>query len=137
MPTLGTGKRILDLVTLRSQFVDLAVAHPGLHVVLEKSGARPTDGKASAWKTGCGWGQLEGLLCGLGMAYQVVIPRTWQSAVCKGLPALDTKARTILAVQRRVPGLDLTPGRIRKPHTGLADACGLALWGWMQRGVDA
>ena len=131
MPTLGTGKRLLDIVQIRTWLFDVRAGRD-VRVWLEKSGPRPKDGKAAAWKTGCGWGQLEGLLCGLAMPYQVVPPRTWQADVCKGLPKLDTKARTVLAVQRRLPALDLTPGRCRVPHTGLADAAGLAMYGVSQ-----
>lgn len=129
MPTLGTRRRVLDLHALRGVLLDVWAAERGdLVVALERAGARPTDGKVSAWSNGCGWGQLDGLLCGLAIPVVVVPPRTWQARVCHGLPELDTKARTLLAVQRRVPDLDLTPGRRRVPHAGIADACGIALW---------
>lgn len=129
MPVIGTRKREIDLPALRSMLRELDTAHPGIVVFVESSKAHPHDGRTSAHRTGTGWGMLLGLLCGLELAHQVVQPRAWQTAVCRGLPKMDTKARTILAVQRRLPGLDLTPGRLRKPHTGLADAAGLALYG--------
>lgn len=128
MPTLGTGKRTLDLPVIALSTADLLDAGP-VRVVLEKQAPRPRDGKVSAFKTGFGYGQLCGLFAGLRLPVKVVAPRDWQRVVCRSLPKMDTKARTILAVEQQLPELDLTPGRCRKPHTGLADAAGLALWG--------
>jgi hypothetical protein len=41
----------------------------------------------------------------------------------------DGKQRAISWARQACPGLDLTPGAMRKPHDGLADAACLALWG--------
>jgi hypothetical protein len=39
------------------------------------------------------------------------------------------QGRQAAYVRARVPGLDLTPGRRKKDHTGLVAACCVALWG--------
>jgi hypothetical protein len=41
----------------------------------------------------------------------------------------EGKDRAVALARQRLPGLDLTPGRRRVPHTGLADAGCLALYG--------
>jgi len=61
--------------------------------------------------------------------YEVVRPRIWQKVVLCGIEGADTKVKSVLKCQRRLPDLDLTPGKKRKPHDGLADAACMALYG--------
>lgn len=66
----------------------------------------------------------------LGATVDHVSPARWQAAVLRGLPQRSTKARSIAYVQRRWPNqIDLTPGRCRTPHHGIADAACLAAYG--------
>ncbi|MCP4963676.1 MAG: hypothetical protein GY926_00385 [bacterium] len=100
-----------------------------MFVVLEKAQAMPRQGVSSTFKTGRDFGSAEMALLALELRHAVVHPRTWQTAVCKGIEGGDTKARAVIACQRLVPGLDLYPGRKRRPHDGLADAACMAVYG--------
>lgn len=97
-------------------------------VALEQAASRRKDGKGSLLVTGAGWGVCAGILGALGWPVAHVRPHAWQSHVCRGLPALPPKDRVLLAIRSRLPSLDLTPGRRTKPHQGLADAAGLAIY---------
>lgn len=104
-----------------------------VYVVLEKAQAMPGQGVSSMFSIGRGFGLWEGLLVGLGIPYSVVHPRTWQASVCKDVQG-DTKTRSVITCQRMIPTLDLTPGKKRKPHDGLADAACMALYGLKEWG---
>jgi hypothetical protein len=54
-------------------------------------------------------------------------PQAWQRVVLRDIPG-EGKARAV-ARAAQVAGLDLMPGRRRKPHDGLADATCLAIYG--------
>ncbi|MCX8040362.1 MAG: hypothetical protein N3B15_07315, partial [Planctomycetota bacterium] len=60
----------------------------------------------------------------LAEARRLIPPQTWQRVVL-GAPSSD-KQRAIEWVRTHYPALNLTPGRRRKPHTGIADACCIA-----------
>jgi crossover junction endodeoxyribonuclease RuvC len=114
----------------------------GLFFVLEKAqtmapggGGRSPASPRSMFQYGRGYGCLEMGLIALGIAYEAVHPRTWGGKVLKGMEGTNTKARAILKCQRAVPTLDLTPGRKRKPHDGLADAGCMALYAMTLRPV--
>lgn len=97
-------------------------------VVIEHAQAMPKQGVTSMFKYGVGFGVLIGVCEGLGLAYRLVKPRMWQTAVI-GTGAGDTKERAAQFVHREYPLVDLTPGRSRKPHDGVADAVCIAHWG--------
>jgi crossover junction endodeoxyribonuclease RuvC len=126
MPVVGTKRRTLDLRGLRALFLDVLDAGPVV-AALEHQQPFPRDGRVGSFKCGRGFGSLEAMLVALDVRFVVVRPTAWQRAVCTGVEG-DTKLRSILTAQRRLPGLDLTPGRKRKPHDGLADAACLALY---------
>jgi len=95
-------------------------------VAVEALGSRPSPrmGAVSAITMGKNWGRLDGWLVGLGCRYDVVRPKAWQSRICPG--SSDPKERSIAAVRRLFPCLDLTPGKKRKPDDNIADAGCLA-----------
>ena len=95
-------------------------------VALERQQPMPKEGVRSVFSIGRGFGLWEGLVHGLGLPLYVVRPREWQ-VVLHGLPG-EGKARAILAVEQRLPQLELLPGKLRKPHEGLADAACIAMW---------
>lgn len=98
-------------------------------IVLEKIAGRPGEGSVSSRTMGLGWGVLWSV-CALtwgGVDLLTPTPQRWQ-AVLKDRPG-DGKARAISLVSHLLPGLDLTPGRRRVPHDGLADAGAMAVWG--------
>jgi hypothetical protein len=104
---------------------------------VERQQAWPGQGVSSTFKTGYGFGLWVGILAGLAVPYRTVHPRTWQKVSCAGIPAGDSKTRTLLAVQARFPGVDLlaTP-RCRKPHEGIVDALGIAWYGKVTEGDE-
>ena len=65
-----------------------------------------------------------------GVRLLVLSPKRWRELAEIVVPrGGDPKAATIAVVQHRLPGIDLTPGRVQKPHEGLADAAGIAMAG--------
>ena len=110
-------------------------------VVLEKQQAMPpkvhgrVQGVASTASIMRAMGLWEGVLGALEVPHVLVRPQVWQRRILAGAPG-EGKARAIAVAERRLPGLNLTPGRCTKPHEGLADAACLALWGLETRGVE-
>jgi crossover junction endodeoxyribonuclease RuvC len=97
-------------------------------VVLERVGGRPGEGATSARTMGVGWGLWLGGASMLGVPVIVPTPQRWQREMLSDLPG-DTKARSVAWCRAHLPELDLTPGRRRVPHDGLADAACLAVYG--------
>lgn len=94
--------------------------------VLERGGVRPGEGISSGYKIGVGWGLWRGILAG---RVRVIEPTasSWTRKMLRDQPG-EGKERAI-AVASQIPGLHLTPGKRRKPHSGLADAACLARYG--------
>jgi len=102
--------------------------------VLEKQQCRPMEGRSSILTTGRGQGLWEGALAALGIPFVLVPPGTWTRAIFGSMPkGTDRKARAVATSLSQLPGLELTWGRRRKPHDGLADAGCLALYAIKQR----
>ncbi len=97
-------------------------------VVLERVGGRPGEGATSARTMGVGWGLWLGGASMLGVPVIIPTPQRWQREMLADLPG-DTKARSVAWCRAHLPELDLTPGRRRVPHDGLADAACLAVYG--------
>ena len=98
--------------------------------VIEKAGVMPKQGISSALTIGVNYGLLLGALRASRLPVREVAPATWTRGF--GWRAADRAARKLRAValvRLRIPSLDLLDGgRLRVPHTGLADAACLALW---------
>ena len=80
-----------------------------------------------------------GMWCGWVLAYGLELQERkaagregWR--VAAGMHTRSGKADTLEMVQRRLPNLDITPGRLRTPHMGLVDAAGIALAARAQHG---
>ena len=97
-------------------------------VVLERLGGRPGEGATSARTMGTGWGLWLGCVSALGVPVIFPTPQRWQRAMLADL-AGETKERSVAWCRQYLPDLDLTPGRRRKAHDGLADAACLAVYG--------
>lgn len=95
----------------------IPTGHPGMR------------GTRSALTMGRNWGYIRGILDAF--EYDVVepSPKKWM----KMLPDGDGKARSISAATKLIPGVNLYPGKVRKPHDGLADATCLAYYAWSTR----
>jgi len=102
-------------------------------VVLEKQQAMPGQGTVSMFRTGEGFGILQGILSAKSyedesqqLDYVIVPPQKWQKDVCPGA-AGESKRRAIKMATTLFPSVSLlaTP-RSKKPHDGMADALCMA-----------
>lgn len=99
-------------------------------VILEKSQPQFRDGRKQAFKTGYGYGLLQGIITTLEIPYEIVMPKMWQKRVFEGLPHNDTKVASIMFCKRKYPLEDWTPTeRSQKIHDGLTDAACIACYG--------
>ena len=96
-------------------------------VILEKVHAMPKQGVSSTFKFGMGFGLVIGVCEALGIPYRLVTPQAWKKVVLAG--TAKDKDAAISFVRKAYPGVDLTPGRKRTPHDGMADAICLAEYG--------
>lgn len=117
-----SGKEI-DGAILAAELKNL---RPSL-VVIEKAQAMPKQGVASMFNYGKGFGVLMGICEALGISYRLVTPQQWKKVVLEG--TAKDKDAAINFVRRAYPGVDLTPGRKKKPHDGMADAICIAEYG--------
>ena len=97
-----------------------------VEAALEKISVRPGEGVKSTLTAGTNWGFLKGMLVAIGARYVEPTPQAWKKLL--SLPKRSGKERkqgkedaVVLATQL-FPGIDLTPGRKRVPHDGMADA---------------
>ena len=96
--------------------------------VLELYAGRAGEGGGSLLTVGVGWGAWYGLLCGLEIPVLTPASSSWTREMFRGVSG-EGKARSVALCRAMLPDLDLTPGRKRVPHDGLADAACLAMWG--------
>lgn len=115
-----------DADALAGRVRGLHAAHRVDLIVLELCAGRPGEGRGSGMTTGIGWGLWRGIAAGLGIPTLTPTSASWTKAMFRDVQG-EGKDRAI-AVARTLD-LDLTPGRRMKPHTGLADAACLALYG--------
>ena len=126
-PSLKSGGRRELLVptvarTIRD-YVD-QVGPDQIFCMLEKHTPRPGQGISSQCKSARIAGQLEGIVAGLGVSYELTHPATW-SKVMRDVEGPDKKTRSVLAASRRWPDLDLS----RKKDHNRADAALIAEYG--------
>ena len=120
MPIIGND---LDGRTIMAWLDDMA---PAL-VIVEQVAAMPKQGVTSTFTFGKGYGMILGILEAKGYAYRLVTPQAWKKSVLAGTK--KDKAAAIAFVHRAYPEIDLTPGKKRTPHDGIADAVCLAEYG--------
>lgn len=143
MPVINVGvtrkgkkgtKNILDMVQVLSILLEAKRKAKGdIYAVLEHAQVFPGEGRSTAFTCGRSYGALEMALVSLGIPFEIVRPRKWQTEVLKGIEGADTKARSVLKCRREFPTIDLTPGRRRKPMDGIADAACMAIYATMSR----
>lgn len=127
-PTLAAGKNgrpTFDVRGMRGLLANTPL--DGGMVAIEAVHAMPKQGVTSSFTFGYGCGLWAGLLTGLNIPFQAVIPQAWKRSILAGTKR--DKQAAIELVARRFPDVSLmaTP-RSRKPHDGLADAACLALY---------
>jgi hypothetical protein len=145
MPILDPGvirngkrgtKKILDMRAFADylcELRDMTKTSPDMQtddifVVLEHAQVFPKEGRSTAFTAGRSYGAIEMALVCLSIPYEIVRARKWQTVVLSGIEGDNTKVRSILKCRRRLPELQLLPGKRRKPHDGLADAGCMALY---------
>ncbi|RLB90092.1 MAG: hypothetical protein DRH50_12825 [Deltaproteobacteria bacterium] len=100
------------------------------HCFIEKVWGHPGGSSKSLCTTCLNYGKLLALIWAECIPCDKIPPRTWQAKILsKG--CLDTKAASIAVCQEKFPEVNLTPGRKRKAHDGMADALCIALYGWL------
>lgn len=96
-------------------------------IVIEKVHSMPGQGVASTFTFGKAAGQVEGVVAGLGLSYQLVAPQTWKKVILA-----DTEKDKLAAIDycRRIyPNVDLLPTpRSKKPNPNMADALCIATY---------
>lgn len=114
----------------------VAAAKPQM-VVVEAVHSMPKQGVSSSFTFGMGFGIIQGVLLGSRTPYRLVTPQAWKKAILSGTQ--KDKDAAVAWVRRAYPMVDLTPGRTRKPHDGIADAVCLAEQGrqWLAMGEAA
>jgi crossover junction endodeoxyribonuclease RuvC len=96
-------------------------------VVIEKVASMPGQGVASTFTFGMGYGQIQGLLAGMGIPYELVTPQAWKKLVLAGTP--KDKDAAIAYCRRAFPEVPLVMPRCRNPHDGMADSLCLLQYG--------
>jgi crossover junction endodeoxyribonuclease RuvC len=105
-------------------------ARADAHFFLEHVASMPKQGIASTFKFGRNFGMLEGMLVAHRARFELVRPQVWQQGLHAGIEkSLDPKARSLIAVQRLFPGVNLVAPRGRVPHAGAVDALLIAEYG--------
>lgn len=97
---------------------------------IEKVGAMPGQGVTSMFSFGFSTGVLYGICAGLEIPVHTVAPQTWKKLILKDTD--KSKEATIEWCRKAYPNawLMATP-RSKKPHTGMADAIGIATYAYM------
>jgi crossover junction endodeoxyribonuclease RuvC len=104
------------------------------HVYVEKAQSFPGQGIASAFNYGRHFGELLGILTALRIPHTLVSPRTWTKVIHAGTKGADPKVRTLEAVRRLFPGVNLQgSANSKKPHEGIVDALAIAEYGRRQQ----
>ena len=96
-------------------------------VIVEKAQAMPKQGVTSMFNYGRGFGLILGVLEGLAIPYRLVTPQAWKNKVLAGTPKDKSAAENY--VRKAYPTIDLSPGKKRTPHDGMADAACIADYG--------
>jgi crossover junction endodeoxyribonuclease RuvC len=120
MPLAG---KVLDLASIaelvQSYSIDLAV--------IEKVGSMPGQGVASTFTFGTGYGQIQGLLAGLGIPFELVTPQAWKKLILAG--TTKDKDAAIAYCRRAFPDVPLVMPRCRISHDGIADSLCILQYG--------
>lgn len=128
MPVLPGQRRTIDARELANWLYATEEQHGAFALaVVERVGAMPRQGIASAFSFGAGWGLVLGVLAALKVPVELATPQRWKSAVLAGTP--KDKGAAIAFCRRRWPDTSLVPPRGRVPHDGLADALLIAEYG--------
>mgnify|MGYP001390897546 CR=1 FL=1 len=103
--------------------------------VVELVGPMAGQGLSSTAHFMAAWGLIRGILCGMGIRYDLVTPQVWKRDVLPPCEESDPgkrkaaqKAAAVALVARKYPGIVLVRPRCRTPDHNLAEAACLAHW---------
>ena len=126
----GTVTALEVMPPLLYSLVEMIHEYNPRMVFLEKAQSFPGQGISSAFNYGDHFGQLQGVLIALQKPYTLVGPARWTKELHIGCTGEDAKAKSLQAVTRIFPTVDLiATERSRKPHEGLIDALLIAEYG--------
>ena len=113
-----------DIQGMRKILKDVLEIRLPILAVIENQISMPGQGLTSTLQTGKGFGIWLGLLAGLGLPYQVIGAKSWQSKLFTGVKGtLDTKAKSEIIAKRLFPDVDFRKSeRATKANDGLTDA---------------
>lgn len=128
MPIIGEKEYNMQLIKtcLKGFFL------PALTICyIERQHCMPGEGLPRTFKTGFGFGMLQGILTGLEIPFVVVNAKEWQKEMFKGLPKdQDTKVSSALVAQRLFPKNEFrATERSRTIADGMTDAACIAEYG--------
>jgi len=127
MPVIGKIRKEYDIngiINVIKPYIKKSVT------ILEKAQPQYRDGSKQAFKTGFGYGVIQGILVSSNASYEIISPKIWQKKIFKGLCSKDTKSASILYCMRKYPNEDWTATkRSKKYHDGMTDATCLAIYG--------
>lgn len=104
--------------------------YPEVAIYLEKAQAMSKQGVVSMFSYGRHFGQLEGILMGNGLDYNLIAPQSWTSKMTKTYAGDNAKQRASSAAKFLFPDVNLlATKRSRKPHDGFVDALLIAEYG--------
>lgn len=128
------GGRDYDIQEMRiilQAIIGRAGGAQNVFCIIENQISMPGQGLTSTLQTGKGFGIWLGLLAGLGIPYQIVGAKQWQTKLFTGVKAkLDTKEKSEIIAKRLFPGVDFRKSdRARVANDGLTDAILMAEYG--------
>ena len=127
MPVIGTKKKEYDMKMISDilgQYADVATCF------LERAQPQGNNGAKQAFKTGFGYGVLQGVLVAHNIPFQIIAPKVWQKKVFQGLNTDDTKLASALFCERKWPKENWRASdRCSKPHDGMTDAACIGYYG--------
>lgn len=125
MPRLQGSSGPLDMYAIKEWFAWTKRSY-SVSAAIERVSVRPKEGIRSALTTGTNWGFIKGMLIAISARHEEPTPQQWKKEL--GLPKRPGSERklakqdAVVLANRLFPGIDLTPGRKRVPHDGMADA---------------
>ena len=98
-------------------------------VGIEKQQAFQKQGLSSTFKTGRGFGILEGIAAGMKIPYMIIGAKIWQKKMFEGMGKADTKQLSKQVAQRLYPNEDFRPTeRCTKTSDGITDSLLIGLF---------
>lgn len=121
MAGLKANTRMVDGLAMRALLIarQITPLHAAVFAAIERVNAMPKQGVTSSFKFGESYGILQGVLCGLNIGHEFILPQAWK----KYYGLSSDKAQSLAEVSRRYPGL-----KLKKSDDGMAEALLIATY---------